>query len=114
MAIAESGHVISALENLVENAAEAMEGRGAIRLGVALVTDEGRAMVEVSVSDNGPGVPTHLLGRVFDPFVTGRPSAGTGLGLYLVYEYLLSVGGRASVTSDDQGATFRLLFPLGA
>lgn len=114
VAIAESGHVISALENLVENATEAMEGRGAIRLGVALVTDDGRAMVEVSVSDNGPGVPTHLLGRVFDPFVTGRPSAGTGLGLYLVYEYLLSVGGRASVTSDDQGATFRLLFPLGA
>ena len=42
---------------------------------------------------------------------TGRPDSGTGLGLYLIQEYLYSAGGTVEVESSPQGATFRLRFP---
>ena len=47
-----------------------------------------RDFIEVTVADNGPGIPPELRDRVFDPFVTGRPDAGTGLGLYICQKIL--------------------------
>ena len=109
--IAEEEQVVSALENLCENAAEAMSRAGTIHIAVAPVASSGGRFVEIAVADDGPGIPDHLLGSVFDPFVTGRPDSGTGLGLYLIQEYLYSAGGTVEVESSPQGATFRLRFP---
>jgi signal transduction histidine kinase len=109
--IAEEEQVVSALENLCENAAEAMGRAGTIHIAVAPVASSGGRFVEIAVADDGPGIPDHLLGSVFDPFVTGRPDSGTGLGLYLIQEYLYSAGGTVEVESSPQGATFRLRFP---
>jgi signal transduction histidine kinase len=110
--IAERGQVASALENLCQNAAQAMKGAGRIAVTVVTVNRRGRDFVEVTVADNGPGIPPELRDRVFDPFVTGRPDAGTGLGLYLIQEYLYSVRGEIEVESSDDGATFHLRFPV--
>ena len=84
---------------------------GTIHIAVAPVASSGGRFVEIAVADDGPGIPDHLLGSVFDPFVTGRPDSGTGLGLYLIQEYLYSAGGTVEVESSPQGATFRLRFP---
>lgn len=67
------------LENLMRNAAQAAGGRGR----VLLEAEEGRAGWEIRVADDGPGLPEHLTGSVFDPFVTTK-NAGTGLGLAIV------------------------------
>ena len=102
------------VENLCQNAAQAMKGAGRIVISVARVTRRGRNFVELTVADTGPGIPEELLDRVFDPFVTGRPDAGTGLGLYLIQEYLYSVRGEIDVESTDEGATFHLRFPAAS
>ncbi len=102
------------MENLCQNAAQAMKGAGRIVISVARVTRRGRNFVELMVADTGPGIPAELLDHVFDPFVTGRPDAGTGLGLYLIQEYLYSVRGEIEVESTDDGATFHLRFPVAA
>jgi signal transduction histidine kinase len=112
--IGERNQIASAVENLCQNAAQAMNGAGRIVVSVARVTRRGRNFVELTVADTGPGIPAELRDRVFDPFVTGRPDAGTGLGLYLIQEYLYSVRGEIEVESTDEGATFRLRFPMAS
>ena len=110
VAFAEALNVSSAVENLCLNAAEAMQNSGHINVDVSSIVDRGREYVQVSVSDDGPGIPPEVLDRVFDPFVTGRPTLGTGLGLYLIQEYLYSVGGQVTADNTDQGAVFRMRF----
>jgi PAS domain S-box-containing protein len=110
--IGERNQIASALENLCQNSAAAMQGTGRITITVARVTRRGRNFVELRVADTGPGIPDDLLARVFDPFVTGRPDSGTGLGLYLIQEYLYSVRGEIEVESTADGAVFRLCFPV--
>src|SRR3546814_2887710 len=78
--------------NLVTDACEALGGRGdgfvriatAYRPGLSIDKDDGRGRIalpiELSVSDNGPGVPADIRGDLFDPFVTTKRE-GRGLGL---------------------------------
>ncbi len=112
--IGERNQIASALENLCQNSAAAMQGSGCITITVARVTRRGRNFVELTVADTGPGIPEDLLGRVFDPFVTGHPDSGTGLGLYLIQEYLYSVRGEIEVESTADGAAFHLRFPAAS
>lgn len=114
MCIGERNQIASALENLCQNSAAAMRGTGRITITTARVTRRGRNFVELRVADTGPGIPDELLDHVFDPFVTGRPDAGTGLGLYLIQEYLYSVRGEIEVESTPDGATFHLRFPAAS
>lgn len=110
VAYAEHLQVSSMIDNLCLNAAEAMGYAGRIHVSAQQVIQHGRSYVEVAVADDGPGVPANLVDRVFEPFVSGRPALGTGLGLYLIQEYLHSVGGQVRVENSDRGATFRVLF----
>ena len=67
--------------NLVDNAADAMDGRGAIDI-YADPIDEGG--VQVRICDTGPGIPADVLPRLFEPFFTTKaPGVGTGLGLHI-------------------------------
>jgi len=109
--IGERGQLASGLENLCGNASNAMAAQGAIVVRAHQMRRGGRPGIELTVADNGPGIPPELLASVFDPFVTGRPGVGTGLGLYLIQEYLYSLRGEVSVESSSAGATFRLWFP---
>lgn len=107
------------LVNLLENAAEAMSGRGHVRI-------EGKAeagWVELSVRDDGPGIPPALQARIFEfnfSWARGRtPSekpAGRsklGFGLWWVKTAMARLGGTVTVESNGQdGATFRLRLPL--
>jgi PAS domain S-box-containing protein len=109
--IAEHGQVASAVENLCANAASAMDARGRIWVSVSPSSKGPWDGLEIMVRDNGPGLPAGMIDNVFDAFVTGRPGVGSGLGLYLIREYMHSVRGQVKVDSTEDGATFTLWFP---
>ncbi|HWG89374.1 MAG TPA: ATP-binding protein [Candidatus Thermoplasmatota archaeon] len=93
--------------NLVENAADAMPGGGAIIIST-FDTPHG---VELRVQDQGPGIPKEVQGRVFDPFFTTKPQ-GSGLGLSIVRRIVEAHGGHITFTSaPGEGTTFIVAFP---
>jgi signal transduction histidine kinase len=96
-----------AFANLYRNAAEAMQGRGAIDVTVA--ADDGGLVV--TIADHGPGIPAELRQRVFEPYFTTKAD-GTGLGLALVRLSLEAHGATINVSeTPGGGATFSIVFP---
>lgn len=96
--------------NLLENAANAMQGQGIITVRGS---QHGR-WVEIAVSDSGPGIPPELHECIFElDFSQRKTHAGKlGFGLWWVKTLMARFGGSVSVESDGQrGATFRLRLP---
>ena len=56
------------------------------------------------ISDNGPGVPSELINRVFEPYVTSK-TKGTGLGLAIVYKIIDEHNGDIKILNDKKGGT---------
>ncbi len=129
--------LIQVFLNLVKNAAEAIDSdpdatAGEIVLATAYrpgvqMQGPGRERVrlpfEISVRDNGPGVPADMLAHLFDPFVTtkaggtgpsGTGPSGTGLGLALVAKIVGEHGGIVECDSVARRTTFRVLMPIVA
>jgi two-component system, NtrC family, sensor kinase len=108
------------LVNLMLNAAHAIEGKGRIEivsrplagwrppLGVIA-----RDAVELTVTDDGPGVPAEIADRIFDPFFTNRKEEqGSGLGLAICQSICERAGAEIWLDRDyDAGARFRVVFP---
>ena len=91
--------------NLVMNAMDAMAGTPPDRRRIAIRTDVGDADVEVSVRDTGTGLPAHLDGTLFTPFVTTK-SQGLGIGLTIVRTIVAAHGGAIEARNNpDGGAT---------
>ncbi|MDI7266834.1 MAG: HAMP domain-containing sensor histidine kinase [Myxococcota bacterium] len=103
------------LVNLLMNAAEAMgEGGGTVSVTAEWTAlPDGRAGVRISVADTGPGIPAHMVGSLFDPFVTTKsPGAGTGLGLAVCLGIVEGLGGTmAAANLPEGGARFDLILP---
>lgn len=98
------------LVNLMRNAIEAMQGSDRKELAVAS-TPAQRDMVEVSVSDTGPGLPEDVAQRLFEPFVTSKPT-GMGVGLSICRTIVESHGGRIwSEQRPEGGCVFRFTLP---
>jgi signal transduction histidine kinase len=96
--------------NLVDNAVDAMDGRGAIDIH-ADPTDDGG--VQVRICDTGPGIPPEILPRLFEPFFTTKaPGVGTGLGLQITHSVVSRHGGRIEIESEPgKGACFIVTLP---
>ena len=88
------------LLNLLENARVAVEGTGRVVIEAVHVP----TAVEVRVRDNGTGIPSELLGRIFEPQFSTR-SAGTGLGLAIVRRLVESWGGTVTAESGRGDGT---------
>lgn len=95
--------------NLLLNASQAMTARGRIHIQSGM---EGRDIV-VRISDNGCGIPAHILPRIFDPFFTTKDvGQGTGLGLSASYDIIKAHGGRIAVQSEmGAGSLFTVYLP---
>ncbi|MFN3997536.1 ATP-binding protein [Algoriphagus sp.] len=70
--------------------------------------------IEISVSDNGPGIPSSIKEKIFQPFFTTKPTgSGTGLGLSLSYDIVKAHGGELRVeTKEGEGSTFTIILPM--
>jgi signal transduction histidine kinase len=103
------------LLNLINNAIDAVTGHvepGVITLRTARTHLNGDEWVQISLSDNGPGIPSAILDRIFDPFFTTKPPGqGTGLGLFLSYGIVLDHRGRIEARTSAVGATFEIYLP---
>jgi signal transduction histidine kinase len=96
--------------NLIDNAVDAMDGRGVLRLHTS--RDGDFAVVEVT--DDGSGVPDTVRDRIFDPFVTTKPAGkGSGLGLENAKRIVeRRHAGTLSFTTGPDGTTFTVRLPL--
>jgi signal transduction histidine kinase len=105
-----SNQLETALINLVVNAVHAMGEKGGT-LGVA--TRRRGDDVEVSVSDEGPGIAERIRANIFEPFVTTKPEGkGTGLGLSTVLMVIERHNGHIDFdTEEGRGTTFRVTLP---
>ena len=101
-----------ALANLIDNAAEAMQG-GLLRiLRVGTVLAEEGTAVEVAVSDTGPGLTEEIRERLFLPFYSTK-QRGTGLGLSIAAKIVHEHGGTISAESNSpKGARFIMRLPV--
>jgi signal transduction histidine kinase len=106
------------IANLVLNAVQA--ARGPIRITVSVAAVQGAEIphgtnlehaVRLQVRDDGPGIPSEIRDRLFDPFVSGRPG-GSGLGLAIVQRAVQAHRGLVLVDSGPgSGTTFTIFLP---
>jgi signal transduction histidine kinase len=106
----DEGKIHRVVQNLARNAAEAMAPRGGGTFTIKVSRDREGALVLVFV-DTGPGIPREIEHRLFRSFVTSGKKGGTGLGLAIVKRITEEHGGRITVRSSKDGATFRIVLP---
>jgi two-component system nitrogen regulation sensor histidine kinase GlnL len=116
--------LVQVVLNLVKNAAEAigidaLEGeiilstafRTGVRLQIPGAKNRVSLPIELSIRDNGPGIPEDLVGDLFDPFVTTK-AQGSGLGLALVAKIVGDHGGIVECDPAPRRTAFRILLPM--
>ena len=96
--------------NLLTNAFEALNGVGNVRLTALQVSPDEEAgaadaqavpMIQVEVTDDGPGMPADVMDRIFSPFFTTKPQ-GSGLGLAIVRKIVDAHDGRIDVSAQAE------------
>ncbi|WP_411820824.1 HAMP domain-containing sensor histidine kinase [Hyphococcus formosus] len=118
--LADRTQLYRALFNLVRNATEALTGAvpagidgdvqpvGEIRMTANIVGD----VIEIRVSDTGPGIPEHARAELFEPFKGSQKPGGSGLGIAITAEIIRAHGGRLTLTrSDSSGTEFLITLP---
>jgi signal transduction histidine kinase len=111
------------LLNLINNAFQAVKEEGerrkeqgdlAYKPQVSIQTElTTKSSLLIAISDNGPGIPSEIKDKVFQPFFTTKPTGqGTGLGLSLAYDIVKAHGGTLEVATADDGKENRTVFTL--
>jgi signal transduction histidine kinase len=111
--LGDSQQLLQVLVNLINNARDASPAESTITVDCERIA----ASIQISVSDEGSGIPETIRDRVFEPFFTTKePGEGTGLGLALVYSLVENLGGHidimnATAKRNNPGARVVLSFP---
>lgn len=91
--------------NIINNALQAMDYKGRLIISVSNIEDK----VLVAITDNGPGIPEHIMHRIFEPFFTTKKlGEGTGLGLNIVNRIVNEIDGSIEVESRPGETTFKI------
>ncbi|MBS1576628.1 MAG: GHKL domain-containing protein, partial [Bacteroidetes bacterium] len=105
--------------NLISNAFYAVNEKkktadGNYQPTVSVQTKKANDKVEITVTDNGNGIPQNIIDKIFQPFFTTKPTGqGTGLGLSLAYDIIKAHGGDTKVeTKEGEGSTFIIQLPV--
>lgn len=111
---ADSEQLKEVLVNLIINACEAMGGGGRIVIDETVDATGIPPAVQIRLSDSGPGIPTALEEKIFQPFFTTKEE-GTGLGLSIARNILVEHGGSIRLDGAKAGtAAFVIRLPMGA
>jgi len=104
-----AGELNQVWTNIIDNAIQAMDGKGRLELRLRPLADE----VEIRIADSGPGIPPTVAGKVFDPFFTTKAQGvGTGLGLHIAHNIVVNRHrGRIDFTSRPGRTEFRIVLP---
>ncbi|HVF25865.1 MAG TPA: ATP-binding protein, partial [Anaerolineales bacterium] len=96
--------------NIIDNAVDAMNGKGEISLRTYAEDDH----VVVEITDNGPGIPEEIQARIYEPFFTTKPPGkGTGLGLHISHDIVVNRHhGQLLVESKAGGTKFKVILPV--
>jgi signal transduction histidine kinase len=96
--------------NLIDNAADAMDGKGGISIRAARFdADE----VQVQICDTGPGIPPEVASKIFEPFFTTKPPGiGSGLGLHISHNVVVRHGGRIDLETEPGRTCFIVTLPV--
>lgn len=105
-----AGELNQVWTNLIDNAADAMDGRGTLTLRARRAGET----IEVRIADTGPGIPAGVAERVFDPFFTTKPQGvGTGLGLHIAHNIIANRHrGALTFETGPDGTEFKVAVPL--
>lgn len=111
--VGDMGQLQQVFANLFINAADAMEGKGSLRIKARY--DDEKGQFTIWVADTGPGIPENLRDKIFDIFFTTKPvGKGTGLGLSITENIIKLHGGRVKIDCPAEGGTvFMIELPLG-
>ncbi len=109
--MASASEMQQVLLNLINNSLYAMKKKGG---EIKILAQKKDNIIQISLSDDGPGIPKANLARIFDPFFTTKMvGKGTGLGLSICYGIINKMGGRIDVQSVlDMGTTFTISIPI--
>jgi signal transduction histidine kinase len=106
--LAQRGHLSEVFVNILQNAREAMNGRGHIT--VSAQYGDNYSLI-VTIADNGPGIPPDKISKIFEPYFTTKEK-GTGLGLAIVKHNTELYNGTVEVNSElGKGTTFLVRLP---
>lgn len=101
--------------NLIKNASHAIEGNGNILVSTRWITEhklKGQRAISVEIQDDGCGIPSDSMEKIFSPFYTIRKE-GSGLGLFLAYQIVAKHGGAILVESEiGTGTVFKVYLPV--
>lgn len=109
MVFADENKLLRVWQNLVTNAVEAFNNNGGSIEIVARATAEG---AQITIADNGSGIPEAIRENFFEPFVTHGKRGGTGLGTAIAKSIIDAHGGRIYFETSKKGTTFYIHLPL--
>ena len=111
--VSDRNRIIQVMTNLVRNAIEAMGGGGELHVATfSGVYRAGRAGVEFSVRDEGPGLPQNVLERLYEPKTSTKGEDHAGLGLHITARLVAELEGAIDVrTAQNKGTAFAVFLP---
>jgi signal transduction histidine kinase len=111
--MAYTGQLNQVWTNLIDNALDSMEANQKGKIIITAKRD--RDFIEVTINDDGPGIPENIKPNIFDPFFTTKEvGKGTGMGLETVQRIILKHKGSIKVQSVPGSTTFTICIPINS